>query len=498
MRNKSTVMGTTCLLMLWSLTVLAAAPQEYKTEFQNGEQAQAAGWEVILGNAGKLGAARLMVVQDAAVGKTALRVEVRKPGIWQGIKLEDKIDLTHAAGMEFHIKQNVQTDGRGGCVVQIFFEDGSYALANVLMGKGNWTKIALPFRASSWTFGDRPKTFGKAIRIRFYPWRDLDTPGEFIQIDGLKFMQRKNDEASAAQGVTYTYRPPPSRGDPGHTILLDGKVSREEQAVFDAYGGDTVITFDVGEVQTLTEVTLKAFGKPAKNVASAQIDVSEDGKTWKPTGNISNKFSTQAEQEHKLSTQCLGVGRYVRLTLKRTQVDQALFLGEVILDRRPTVQADRSVRAAVYFEGPPLPPIPKDLAGDKNYHVLRGTKTIVAIHQNTGVVGGIWTAAKKQIVLRAWDRCVFENRDNLVESSEYADACRVVRQDDNLLILEATNKDLANLTVRKEYRLRANEREEWLEKITRFEYAGTRKDQFATLLSFRAPWIALVTIVLPT
>ena len=468
-----------------ALLCLQADAEEYKTEFGSVAQARDAGWEVIRGAVPKLRAPELSVVNDAAVGETALRVEVKHAGQWQGIQLEDAIDLRGPAGMEFYLKQNVRTTGsEWACAVQIFFEGGGHALANPTMGAGEWAKVYLPFRSPPWTLENRPGGWGKTIRIRFYPYRELDTPGEFLMIDGLRFVPRSEDPTAETQGITYTYETPPEPGsDSGGALLLDRKLAKEEQVTWPPYADDPRVVFDLGEEQTVTKITLRAYAVPAHNIASATVEVSPDGEGWTPVASIVNESTAQAEGEQALTTRCFAVGRHVRITLKRPRVDVPVVLGEVVLDRRVTTAADREARQGVYFEAPDMPPVPANLTESDEYAILRGQKITIAAHRKTGIIGGLWTADGTRILLRGWDRYVFENRDALVESSEYADSCRQISSSERALTIEAANADLPDLTIRKEYRLAANEREEWLAKTTSFSYKGGRADQFVTLLT---------------
>jgi hypothetical protein len=467
------------------LSPTQAGAEEYKTEFATVTQARDAGWDVIRGDLPRLQAPELSIVNDGAVGTTALRVDVRHEAPWQGIQLEESIDLREYAGMEFWLKQNVRTaDPEWACAVQVFFEGGGHALANPKMGKGEWTKVYLPFRSPPWTLENQPEGWGRTTRIRFYPYRELDTPGEFLMIDGLRFVPKSEEPTAESQGISYTYDTPPKpESDPRRELLLDGAIDPESQVTWAPYGEDPRVVFDLGEEQTLTKVTLKAHAIPAQNIASVTVEVSPDGERWTAVGSIVNDSTAQAEDEQTLATACLGVGRYVRIVLKRPRVDVSVVLGEVILDRRATIAADREVKPGVYFEGPDLPPVPEGLAGSDDFAILHGRRIAIAVHRGTGVIGELRTVGGRRIVLRGWDRYVFENRDALVESSEYADSCRQVSSSERGLILEATNADLPDLTIRKEYRLAASDREEWLEKTTSFSYSGGRPDQFVTLLT---------------
>ena len=453
---------------------------EHKTELTTLGRAREAGWEVMRGKLSKLHAPELSISDDATVGETALRVDVKQEGEWQGIVLVDRIDLSEFAGMEFYIKQNVRTkEPQWPCAVQVFFEDDGYALADPRLGTGEWTKVHLPFREPPWKLENQPDGWGRTTRLRFYPYRQLDTPGEFFMIDGLRFIPKSTEPQAASPGLTYTYETSPADGaDEQRSLLLDRQLDAERQVSWPAYGGDPAVVFDVGEEQTLTKVTLNAHASPAQNIASATIEVSRDGKQWTPAGSIVNESAVQSIGEQKLAVTCFGVGRYVRITLKRPRVDVPIVLGEVALERRSTIPADREVRQTAHFEGPALPAM-----DSPDYVSLRGSRITVSIHRPTGVTAGLWTADGKRILLRGWDRYVFENRDALVESSEYADTSQVVTASEDSLVIEGTNKDLGGLTIRKEYRLAANEREEWLEEVTSFTYTGRRPDQFVTLLT---------------
>ena len=473
-----------CCAALVCAVFAFGAVAEYKTEFRTAAEARAAGWEAKPGKAGKVNAPELTVVTDAAVGKTALRIEAQHKGIYQGVRLTDVIDLSRYSAMEFYIKQNIHTTGQPWSIaVQVFFEGRGYALAWPLMGLGKWTKVVLPLRCPPWEIEQTTGGFRKTRHLNF-GLRGFRLPGQFIQIDGLRFIPRK--EGEPVHGITYTYAPTPDKGDPERRILLDGEVSKDRQAVFGPYGADPVITFDLSEVQTLTRVTLKAVAVPAKNVSSATISVSEDGKKWQPAGSITNSQREQRETEQTLSTACLAVGRYVRIAFKRQVADDAIVLSEVILQRRVTRPADRELKPIVYFQGPRMPPIPADFAENADYTFLRGRKLIVAVHRKTGIVGGIWTAGKRPVVLRAWDKYVLENRETLKESSEYDDTARRISRDGEALVIECANGSVPGVLIQKEYRLNSDERDEWLEKVTRFTYTGERSDQFVALLSCMA------------
>ncbi len=370
----------------------------------------------------------------------------------------DRIDLSEVERIRFHIRQNVRTsEPAWTCAVQIFFEGGGQALASPSMGAGDWHLIDLPLDNVAWQIEQREQTFGVATKIRFYPYRHLDQPGEFIQIDGLEFVPR----IGKAKTLPYVYRVKPDENtDPGQTWLTDGELDVKRRATFAAYGADPVIEFHLGRVQTLTRVTLKA----AEHVASADIAVSEDRDQWTTVAVIHNETNEQT-----LTSSCLRVGQYVRLKLKRPQVDVALRLGEVVLERRATTAADRQISDRPYFDGPEL---------SDDYVTLAGQRLSVQVHRTTGIIGGIGNA-----VMRGFDRYVFENREQRIDSDEYRDVGRVIEHDGQSLTIEADNSDIPGLKVRKIYRIARNDRESWLEKRTQFTYTGERNDLFVTLLS---------------
>ncbi len=467
------------------LVSLPSGAEEYKTEFVDAAGAMDAGWEAIPGELPDANAPELTVTTDAAVGATAVRVEVTNEGPWQGIQLQDSIDLREYAGLEFYIRQNIRTTApEWTCCVQVFFEGGGTALATPKMGTGAWTRIYLPLQSPPWELSDRPEGWGKTTRIRFYPYRAMDTPGELMEIDGLRLVPRSEDPTAHTQGMTCTFENPPV-GDAKNAalIILDGELSKDAQVTWPAYGGDPRIVLDLGEEQTLTKVRLKAFASPAQNIAGATVEVSPDAEAWEAACSLVNESTQQSEGEHTLSATCLSVGRYVRITLKRPRVDVPLVLGEIALSRRATVAADREAQAAVYFDGPEMPPVPADLTDNEEYAILRGQKATVAIHRKTGILGGLWADDGRRIMLRGWDRYVFENRDALVESAEYADTTVRAAQSGGSLVIVCTNADLPDLTIEKRYSFADDGQEEWLAKTTVFKYTGGRPDQFATLLT---------------
>ena len=177
-----------CICGVMAVGVLGGTSWEYKTDPKDPAEARAAGWQVIKGS--NEVAPELSIVKKAAVGATAIRIEVKKKALYQGIELVDGIDLSRYWRMEFYIKQNIRTGGDPWpCTVQIHFEDGGYALATPLMGLGDWAKVVLPFNTKTWKIVNSPEGFKKVRKIRIYD-RNLDTPGEFMMIDGLVFVPK--------------------------------------------------------------------------------------------------------------------------------------------------------------------------------------------------------------------------------------------------------------------------------------------------------------------
>ena len=474
------------LLALIASSALSRAQPipEHKSEFTSAAEARAAGWAEIRGNASKLAGPELSVVGDAAVGKTSLRVEVRQQALWQGIVLHDTLDLSDYAGMEFQVKQNVHTQGeQWPLVVQVFFEGEGSAIATPGMGLGGWTKITLPFSDEHWQFSNQPQGFAKTLRLRFYPYRHLDTPGEFLQLDGLRFLPRSEAAERPDAGLSYQYETlPADDADRERTMLSDGQVGPDAQVTFPAYGSPPVIVLDLGSERTLTSVALQAVAAPAANIASARIAVSGDREQWTDAGLIENASRDQAVRLQTLTAACFGIGQYVRLTLERPRVDVPLLIGEISLDHRDVTDADRERGERPYFDGPELPEVPADLRDNEHYIVLGGASIRVAVHRQTGVVAGLWGDRGQQILLRGWDRYILENRDTLIESAEYADSCQLSARDERRLELSGVNGDLEQVRMVKHFRIQTNDREEWLEKETRFIYGGSRPDCFVTLL----------------
>ena len=353
------------------------------------------------------------------------------------------------------------------------------------MGLGEeWTKVSVPLRAPPFAIDGRPQTFSTTDRIRFYPYRELNSPGEYLQIDGLRFVPREEDATVATQGITCRYEVAPQGDvDAAATQLLDGENDPDQQVTFAPYSGDPVLVFDLGEVQTLTRIVLRAYPKGGRNIAGATFEVSEDEESWKPVASLTNEETPPPGGEQVLGAACLGVGRYLRVTLRKPQGDVPLALGEVVLERRATRAADREYTPEAYFDGPDMPPIPADHADDGEYVWLRGKSIQVAIHRRTGIIGGLWNADDKHVVLRGWDRYVFETREDLVESAEYADAGQMSRKGAGLLAWQGTNEDLPGIALEKSYRIRRDGAEEMLEKRSELTYTGARPDQFATVLS---------------
>ncbi|HJN15565.1 MAG TPA: hypothetical protein QGH10_08750, partial [Armatimonadota bacterium] len=175
-----------CLLVGVSGGLSWAQAEDPATACQDVTEAIRSGWEVIAGDAAKGQEPLLSVVDDAVVGETALRVEAKHAGDWQGLLLRQAVDLTRFSRVEFYLKQNVRTtDTPWACALQVFFADGGQAVADPLMGLGEeWTKVSVPLRAPPFAIDGRPQTFSTTDRIRFYPYRELNSPGEYLQIDG--------------------------------------------------------------------------------------------------------------------------------------------------------------------------------------------------------------------------------------------------------------------------------------------------------------------------
>ena len=168
-------------------------------------------------------------------------------------------------------------------------------------GGGEWRKVELPLDPNSWkSVGKQVElSIGQASQLQWYPFRAMDNPGEYMTIDGLKFLPKlEGEHPIAVQG--YKHVAPPSLGDDDGKALTDGKVEKEAQGWWRQFSDLPDITFDLGGIYLVDKVVLQALAVPSQNLSGFILSSSMDGETWQPVASVKNADERAVEALHAL------------------------------------------------------------------------------------------------------------------------------------------------------------------------------------------------------
>ena len=133
-----------------------------------------------------------------------------------------------------------------------------------------------------------------------------------------------------------------------------------------------------------------------------------------------------------------------------------------------------------YDAGPSLPLASARGDEDDHYWYLANRTLRAAIHKKTGMLGGLWHAAKgRRIIDRMYHLYHFETRDSEQRTNGYGDrVTSVSRAAPQQVEVACTNENLPQVRIAKRYVLRPQS--DQLLQTTRFLYGGTRPDAFVT------------------
>jgi len=296
-----------------------------------------------------------------------------------------------------------------------------------------------------------------------------------------EIVQENLEQVERLPVASYRYLQGPTSGDLEATILTDGQTGRQApQATWRMLGPEPDLVFDLGAEQFIDRMVLRAWAAPARNIASAKVLGSLDGRQFEPLGDAIDEGSARVEQDHEFSFEVRKLARYVQLRLTRPVQDVSVELNEVeFLGRTPT-EADRheATAPAPYALGPELPPASAATAEDANYWYFTSPRGRIALDRRHGLVAGAWDPQGNKIVERLVDAYHLETKTQTQEADEYDDEVVSARRERSELIIEARNARLPQLRLTKTYRLGHDGQ---LVKEVALDTTDPAGDQFVTL-----------------
>ena len=427
----------------------STATEDAWCEFAPGTQP--AGWVALPGEANV--PPRVTVVQgDAAVGRSSVRSEAVDKGQWQGIQWvpAKAVDLSQCASVSFWIRHRVaEAPVHFACMID--FREGGTIYRNFLPSiDREWEAVELPLDPYSWESPTRevPVRIGRNIkRFALHPYTAMDLPGEYLMVDGLEFRPRV--EGTHKLGVvSYQYVSAPTRGDDNATVLTDGKVDEQAQALWRQYANLPDIRFDLGGLHLVDSIRVEAIAVPSQNISGFMVYASRDGKKWNLVASTQSESGSGKKTHQVLEKPGLGaVGRYFRIECQRPRQDFRLRLGEVsFFGRLPTQEEVTESVATQYDIGPQLPEV-----GDADYWRLQSGAMAVWVHKATGVVGGIVHGADR-LAERVFNRYEIVAGETTAANG-YGDKVIADQFEGNMLRLAIRNSTLPGLEIHSTYRL---------------------------------------------
>jgi hypothetical protein len=271
-----------------------------------------------------------------------------------------------------------------------------------------------------------------------------------------EIVQENLEQVERLPVASYRYLQAPTGGDPEAKVLTDGQTGKgAAQATWRMLGPEPDIVFDLGSEKFIDRMILRAWAAPARNIASAKVLGSADGKQFEPLAEAIDEGASRVEQAHEFSFEVRKIARFVQLRLTRPVQDVSVELSEVeFLGRAPT-EADRQEATAPppYAIGPELPPVSDAAGEDDNYWYFASPRGRVAIDRRHGLVAGAWEPEGGKVVERLVDAYHYETKAMTQEADEYADKIVTARRERGVLALEVRNEQLPQLRLTKTYRL---------------------------------------------
>ena len=122
------------------------------------------------------------------------------------------------------------------------------------------------------------------------------------------------------------------------TMLNDGRWGNAfNQSV--QYDGDVTVTADLGESRTLRETRFMFFQGPNDyEVATVDVELSEDGTAWRPAGTMTNEDLGKGSHVHsalELALPLSGEARHVRVRVAKGPKAKRVLIGEVRIHAEP-------------------------------------------------------------------------------------------------------------------------------------------------------------------
>ena len=142
------------------------------------------------------------------------------------------------------------------------------------------------------------------------------------------------------QGYPFTYsaslKADSKHADPKNKGLIDG---RYRSAVSESvqYNGNVEIVTDLGKIREVSKITVLAFERKGDFVVETiKVEISHDGKQWKPLADLPNSGKGTREADFLSVTFEKSIEgqqtRYLRFNVQKTSDSARVLLGEIIID----------------------------------------------------------------------------------------------------------------------------------------------------------------------
>jgi len=154
----------------------------------------------------------------------------------------------------------------------------------------------------------------------------MDLPGKYIMVDGLEFHPRV-EGIQKLPVAGYQYIAAPTRGDDNATVLTDGKVDEQAQAVWREYADLPNICFDLGGMFLVDNIKVEAIAVPSQNIQRLYGVRQRDGEKWDLVGVLQSEAFRQKTHQVVEKPGAGRGGRYFRLEFQRPRQDFPLGWG---------------------------------------------------------------------------------------------------------------------------------------------------------------------------
>ncbi len=415
----------------------------------------AVGSDVVSGWEGSVGLAavapRISVEAVPELGVDAVRATAVADGEYQGIgwviPVEQQPELDRLERICFAASWRMTPYYGSACVFTLILDNQVRINTLVDIPEHGWARIEVPVSRGALSLPDGVSYDDvagcKVTQLLWWPNNNLDVAGESIAIAALELYPRA-DSVRPLVPVSVHVSPKPER-NPDPAGLTDGRIDAASQMVFPMFGGDPEMLFDLG-TETLVEAiaVTTAPGTPA-NIQSVEVAFgNEDGK-FRTAGTL----ETMDAARNSIAGSVSGIGRFLRLTLRRPRHDVPAAVAEVTLAGRIPGLADyRNAPSGVYDPGLELPPLsPQSYVSYENAHGA------FALHRGNGILCGVYRGAEVAIA-RLMPLFKVEFADgNVIELEPYTNRVEAIRETADGVEVDCSNPAYSALRFTRAYRL---------------------------------------------